>query len=144
MELARMMRTVLSDSFIMYFKAHTCHWNIEGMNFPQYHEFFGKIYEEVYGAIDEIAEEIRKLNYPAPCCLSEMYKDKSVTEHSEYTMDRSQMLMELDQVNSQVLVSLNRAFDMATMMKEQGLVDFLSARISAHKKHEWMIRASMK
>ena len=68
--LVEMMRKVLADTFAMYLKAHNYHWNVEGPNFPQYHEFFGNLYEELHGAIDPIAEQIRALDAYAPGSFS--------------------------------------------------------------------------
>ena len=59
-------RTALADTFFMYQKAHSYHWNVEGNLFPMLHEFFGNLYEEIYGAVDPMAEQIRSLNEYAP------------------------------------------------------------------------------
>lgn len=154
MELVRSMRTVLADSFIMYFKAQAFHWNVEGILFSQYHDFFGGIYEEVYGSIDSTAEEIRKLGSMAPMSLDEMYTDKSPSASAPAETDYNvfgsqipqilQMLQELDSLNSTVIASLNKAFAIANESNEQGLADYIAGRLSAHKKHQWMIRSSMR
>ena len=39
----------------MYVQAHGYHWNIEGQDFKQYHEFLLEIYEDVYDSIDPIS-----------------------------------------------------------------------------------------
>jgi starvation-inducible DNA-binding protein len=44
-ELQTALKKVLANTFVMYFKTHTYHWNVEGMFFPQLHEFFGNLYE---------------------------------------------------------------------------------------------------
>ena len=46
-ELVNRMKVVLATTFALYLKAHNFHWNVEGPNFPQYHEFFGNLYEEI-------------------------------------------------------------------------------------------------
>lgn len=154
MELVRSMRTVLADSFIMYFKAQAFHWNVEGILFSQYHDFFGGIYEEVNSSIDSTAEEIRKLGAMAPMSLDEMYTDKSSSASAPAETDYNvfgsqipqilQMLQELDVLNSTVIASLNNAFAIANESNEQGLADYIAGRLSAHKKHQWMIRSSMR
>ena len=54
--LQEIMKKVLADTFALYLKAHNYHWNVEGSNFPQYHEFFGNLYKELHDAVDPIAE----------------------------------------------------------------------------------------
>ena len=51
------LKVVLGNTFIMYFKSHSYHWNVEGHHFRQFHDFFGEIYDDVYGAVDPLAEE---------------------------------------------------------------------------------------
>ena len=65
-ELATAMKIVLANTYAMYFKAQGHHWNVEGKDFSQMHDFFSGIYEELIGAADTIAEEIRALDVFAP------------------------------------------------------------------------------
>ena len=57
----------------MYAQTHGYHWNIEGEDFPQYHKFFLKIYEDVYESIDTYAENVRKLGDKAPFGLIQLH-----------------------------------------------------------------------
>ena len=65
-QLILQLKRILATSFAMYLKSHNFHWNVEGPDFPEYHEFLGNLYEEVYGSVDEIAEKIRMLGAYAP------------------------------------------------------------------------------
>jgi starvation-inducible DNA-binding protein len=141
-ELSLSMKTVLADSFIMYFKAHSHHWNVKGMEFSQLHEFFGDIYEELFEAVDAAAEEIRSLNQDAPKTLSEMYQFKTVNE-GNVANSAEEMLQDLLIANGGVIDSLNKAMEHATSSKDQGLMDFLASRLDVHKKHGWMIRSHL-
>ena len=53
---------LLADSFVVYFKTHTYHWNIEGPDFFELHEEFENEYKTVASHIDIIAERIRVFN----------------------------------------------------------------------------------
>ena len=60
--LADALKTLLATSYAFVIKAQFFHWNVEGPDFPQYHDFFGSYYEEVYGnTIDKLAEIIALL-----------------------------------------------------------------------------------
>lgn len=135
---------VLANTFIMYFKAQSYHWNVECKNFKEMHEFFGELYEESHGAIDAIAEEIRALGYYAPVSLMELYSFKTIIEDSEKPTTVEQMLINIGAANVQVIESLNRLFKDASAADEQGLVDFAAGRINLHKKYGWMIKSFLK
>ena len=144
MDIVQALRRCLADSFLMYFKAHSYHWNVEGIHFSQYHDFFGDIYAEVYAAVDDIAERIRIQGAYAPISLAELYRDNSVIEDAAMPLTCRDMVIKLDQANTIVLRSLNAAFAIASEQDNQGLADYLAGRIDSHNKHSWMLKASMK
>ena len=142
-ELRVALRKVLSDTFVMYFKSHAFHWNVEGMFFPQFHDFFGDLYEELHGAVDTIAEHIRAVDGYAPTSLSDIISMKTLNEEGLVTNPKS-MISSLITDNNLVIISLMQAFQEAEKVSEIGLANFLQDRIDIHQKHGWMLKASAK
>jgi starvation-inducible DNA-binding protein len=143
-ELKLSLKIALANTFVMYYKAHSYHWNVEGINFSQYHDFFSDIYEDVYGAVDPLAEELRSLNDFAPHSLMDLYTYKTVQEDETIPSSVVNMLSSLQTANQEVIDSLNNLFKKASEQNEQGLADLAAARLDTHKKHAWMIRSSLK
>lgn len=143
-ELKLVAKVVLADTFMLYFKSHSYHWNVESKNFSEMHGFFGGIYAELWGAVDLIAEEIRVLDEYAPVSLMELYNYKTVAEDATKPASVNGMLLTLGVNNEQVIESLNKLFQVATANNQQGLADFAAGRIDIHKKHGWMIRSYLK
>mgnify|MGYP006273221141 CR=1 FL=1 len=143
-ELAASIKIVLGNTFIMYFKSHSYHWNVEHIHFRQFHDFFGEIYEDVYGAVDQFAEELRKLDVYAPISLMELYGYKTIPEDSAKPVTTDEMLSNLLAANGLMLQSLSKLFDVATEQKQQGLANFTADRMDKHKKFEWQLKASLK
>lgn len=141
--LIEMMRKVLADTFAVYLKAHNYHWNVEGSNFPQYHEFFGNLYEELHGAVDPIAEEIRSLDAYAPGSFSRFLELTDIEDELSVPSG-VEMARRLMADNEKVIATLNIAFKLADELDQQGLADFIAGRIDAHKKHGWMLRSITK
>ena len=142
-ELITSMKKVLADTFVMYFKAHTYHWNVEGADFKQYHDFFGGIYEELFAAVDEIAEHIRQLDGYTPTSLMEL-KSYSMISEDEEAVSAMSMVNRLLDTNNLILASLMMAYKDAEAATELGLANFLQDRIAAHQKHGWMLKATTK
>lgn len=57
---------LLADTYTLYLKTHNYHWNVTGPLFSTLHTLFEQQYLELATAVDEIAERIRALGYPAP------------------------------------------------------------------------------
>jgi len=143
-ELIESMNKCLANTFVMYFKAHSYHWNVEGIHFSQYHEFFSEIYTDLHGAVDVIAEHIRIEGPYAPMSLTELYNYNGVTEDASVPETCQAMVSNLYDANNIVVSCLNETFKLANDTNKQGLADFIAGRIDIHKKHEWMLRVSMK
>lgn len=137
-------KIALANTFIMYFKALGAHWNVEGKNFSQYHEFFGDLYAELLGAVDATAEQIRALDAYAPNTLDEMYSFKTIPSDAVVPGSAQQHFNSLLMANTYVTDALNKVFELATAQNNQGLADFAAGRLDTHAKHGWMIRSHTK
>ena len=135
---------VLANTFLMYFKAHSYHWNIEGRNFAQDHAFFGDLYGTLHSNVDTIAEQIRAIGIYAPKSLMELYNSKTIMEDDTKPVSFEAMIMNLLSANSQVISSLNTLFTDATAANNQGLADFAAGLLDSHAKHGWMLKSFLK
>jgi starvation-inducible DNA-binding protein len=143
-ELIAALKILLANQTFMYFKVHTYHWNIEGIEFSQYHEFFGDLYIDIYNSVDPTAEQMRALNVYTPVSISELYNYKTIEENSSRVDLIKDMLQSLITDNDKVIESLNKVFSLATKLNKQGLCNFIADRLDIHNKHGWMLRASAK
>lgn len=141
--LQEIMKKVLADTFALYLKAHQYHWNVEGVNFPQYHEFFGNLYKELHDAVDPIAEEIRSLDAYAPGSFTRFMELTEIEDEISVPAG-VEMARRLMTDNERVIATLNVAFKLAGQLDKQGLADFIAGRIDIHNKHAWMLRSITK
>jgi starvation-inducible DNA-binding protein len=142
-ELIEQMKVSLASTFSFYLKAHGFHWNVEGANFPQYHEFLGDLWEETFGAVDPIAEHLRTLDSYAPASLSR-YIELSIVKDELNIPSPMSMMVKLTTDNAAVIVQLTTTQALAEKNKKMGLANFLQDRIDAHEKHGWMLRSIIK
>lgn len=137
------LRRLLSDAITLYLRAHGFHWNVVGADFAEYHALFGAIYEDIFGSVDPIAENIRKMNGLAPFRLPEIMALRSIVDVPVAAPLPAQMTADLLAGNEAILSTLSDAFNAATEADEQGIANFIAERIDAHQKHAWMLRSSL-
>jgi starvation-inducible DNA-binding protein len=142
-QLVQQLKVVLGSTFAFYLKAHNFHWNIEGPNFPQYHSFLDGLYNEVWGAVDAIAEHIRTLDAYAPGSLGR-FSQLSVVDDQINIPNARAMFSELESDNQKVIAELTKAYVLAEKENKPGLSNFLQDRIDIHAKHAWMLKATGK
>ena len=142
-ELHRALKIAFASEFAFYLKAHNFHWNVEGPLFPQLHDLFGKIYEEVYGSIDTFAEEIRATGTYTPASFTKLSILSLVDDEIE-TLPPEAMLVELLEDSTKMEEMFKIVFRAAEELGLHGLSNFLADRQDAHAKHSWMLRSTLK
>jgi starvation-inducible DNA-binding protein len=138
------LKTLLATEYAFAIKSQFFHWNVEGPDFAQLHEFFGELYEEVNdNAIDRAAEFIRTLDDYTPGSF-ERFAELSIIQGQTKVPRARLMLEELLGNNTQVIDLLNQCFAAAEQENQQGIANFIAERLDAHGKHGWMLRSFLK
>lgn len=141
--LIQTLKGLLSSTVALKYKAHGYHWNVEGDDFPQWHDKFSEIYESLDDSIDAMAEWIRMLGDYAPFKLSR-FAELSTIPESDVTADP--MAMAADLLNDHVASAA--AFGVASIaaseVGQKGLENFLADCMAAHQKWAWQLRVSLK
>jgi starvation-inducible DNA-binding protein len=141
-ELTNLLKKLLADNVALKFKAHGYHWNVEGDDFKQFHEFFGDIYESYDAATDTYAEWLRIMKVYSPYRLTDFF-DMSTVEEPTIVGDPQPMLVDLYMSIEKHIEDLIIAGKLATASNEFGLANFFADRQTASQKFCWQIRASI-
>lgn len=141
-QLVTKMNVLLASSFVLYLKSHKFHWNVEGQDFHQYHGFLGSFYESVFGSVDTTAEQIRALNYKAKGSLTEFKEDSAIADQVT-NVSIQEMLNILHRDNETLIGVMMDVHEEATKQRQFGLINYIEGLIDTHRKHGWMLRASM-
>lgn len=142
-ELIQNLKDCLGTAFVLYFKTHACHWNIEGIHFPAFHPFFENQYKIIWKSIDDFSEQLRQLDAYAPSSLFRMI-ELSKIEEQPHVPTAPDMVQELFEGHEVMIALLTTTFQLATKENKQGLANFIADRIEAHTKMRWMLRVTAK
>jgi starvation-inducible DNA-binding protein len=142
-ELQNLTRKAFATTYGFLLMSQCYHWNVEGPDFLQYHDLFGRIYTEVDQKIDVFAEQIRTIRAWTPATLKELSELSSIEESTEQH-PKDEMVRQLYLSNGKVNTDLIAAYNQAEVIQEHGLANFISERMDQHRKHGWMLYSSMK
>lgn len=135
--------SVLADSFTLYLKTHQFHWNVTGPMFNALHGMFETQYTEEWQALDEIAERIRALGFPAPGSYAEFTQLTTIPEEPglEAAPAWGEMVRQLVVGNEAVCRTARSVIEDAAEASDDPTVDLLTQRLKVHEKYAWMLRA---
>ncbi|MFC7336210.1 Dps family protein [Haloferula chungangensis] len=134
------LRQVVADSYALLGQTHLCHWNVRGPGFFALHAAFEEQYNEIFVAVDEIAERIRALGALAPGGLSKLAKLSGMEEIAE-DVPANEMVAHLAKANEKVIESLKNAREAAADAGDDETEDLMIARTQVHEKAVWMLKA---
>lgn len=137
------LRRVLADTYVLAVKTHGYHWNVTGEEFPMLHEFFGKQYEVLFEAADDLAERIRALGAAAPGGMAQFLEQTSITEAPGKLQSANAMLKDLAAGHQKLISELGAAIELADDLDDDVSEDMLIQRKGDHEKTLWMIKSQL-
>lgn len=143
-KLIQCMLVAFANNFTFYLKAHNYHWAVSGETFKQDHEFLGEIYTAAQEAIDDYAEQLRRIGAFPQGDIKEIVANSSIIDAPLNQMTEANLMYLNLLADLEVMVAyLQDTYDEAGRVREYGLQNFLAERIDLHRKQQWMLTASV-
>ncbi|NBX52783.1 MAG: DNA starvation/stationary phase protection protein [Proteobacteria bacterium] len=133
---------VLADSYALMLKTQNYHWNVVGDNFKSLHEMFQLQYEELFGAIDELAERIRSLGSKVDGTFDH-FKKYSDIKSGNKDFSAQEMIKDLIFDHEIIVKQLHKSIKISQQEGDESSADIFIQRAKAHEKTIWMLVASV-
>jgi starvation-inducible DNA-binding protein len=136
---------LLADTYTLYLKTHSFHWNVTGPMFHSLHQMFETQYTELAGAVDQIAERIRALGMPAPGSYAEFSRLSSIkeAEGANRVPDAEEMIRQLMAGQEAIVRTAREIFPTAEAANDEATSNLLADRMEIHEKNAWMLRSML-
>jgi len=134
---------LLADSYALMANTHYAHWNVEGTGFFVLHQSFQAHYENLFEAIDEIAERVRALDAYALGGLRNFAAESGMDEFTTPVAAKDYVagLIVGHEKTIADAVALRDAAGAANDLESQ---DLAIGRIQWHQKTLWMLKSYLK
>ena len=142
-QLPASLNQVLADSYALMALTHLAHWNVEGPGFFALHTAFQTQYEELFTAIDEIAERVRALDCYAIGGLATLAETAAMKEFAS-PLAQEDYVKALIAANEKLIKDAESARDLAGEANDPESQDLMIGRITLHQKTAWMLRSFLK
>ncbi len=135
---------LLADSYSLMAMSHQAHWNVEGQSFFALHRAFQEHYENLFTAIDEIAERVRALDAYALGGLRAYHQESGLEEFPTGSVSAKDYVAGLVIGHEKALSDAVSLRDSAGESKDPETEDLAIARITWHQKTLWMLKSYLK
>ncbi|WP_417258141.1 Dps family protein [Celeribacter sp.] len=134
------LNTVLGETFRLYVQTHGYHWNVEGPNFRQLHALFEEQYQNLRGALDEIAERIRTQGAYAPSSVADLMALAAPEDTAAQSAE--EMIAKLIAGHEALATTLRDAITASADAGDEVSAGMLTDRLDYHEKELWMMKSS--
>lgn len=131
----------LANSYALLLKTQNYHWNIVGQNFKPLHDLFQVQYEDLFLAIDEIAERIRSLGAKVDGSF-ENFLQLINFKKANCNANAKEMLLDLISDNETIIKQLHQFIKIAQEEQDESTADIFIQRAKVHEKALWMLVSS--
>jgi starvation-inducible DNA-binding protein len=142
-EVVDSLNLVLADSYALMALTHLAHWNVEGEDFFPLHKAFQEQYENLFEAIDEIAERVRALNAYTVGGLNTLGKLANIEEFKS-PLPQKDYVAALIVVHEKVTEDALRTRELAGSANDLETQDLMIKRLQWHEKALWMLKSYLK
>lgn len=133
------LNAVLGQTFRLYVQTHGYHWNVEGANFRQLHVVFEEQYQNLWSALDVIAERIRTQGAYAPGSVAALMALAGPEEEPAQSAD--DMMAKLITAHEAISATLRSAIGTAGKAGDEVSAGILTDRLEWHETELWMMKA---
>ena len=141
--IVKSLNLLLADSYSLMANTHYAHWNVEGPGFFSLHKAFQEQYEQLFEAIDEIAERVRALDAYALGGLRN-FSNESGIEELNTPVAAKDYVAALVIGHEKTLADAVAVRDNAGAANDLETQDLAIGRIQAHQKTVWMLKSFLK
>ncbi len=138
------LKTLLADSYALMGQTHLAHWNVEGPAFFQLHTAFQTQYEELFTAIDDIAERLRALDVFSPGGLQTLASLSSISEMASGPAPAKDFVAHLIEAHETLVATAHALRESAGEAEDLETQDLAIGRIQTHQKTLWMLKSFLK
>ncbi len=131
---------LLADTYTLYLKTHNYHWNVTGPMFQTLHAMFELQYNELWMAVDLVAERIRSLGAPAPGSYAQFASLTSLSE-ADGVPEAQEMIRDLVKGHEAVARTARSVLPAAEKGSDEVTLDLITQRLTVHEKTAWMLRS---
>jgi len=136
------LQQVFANNFVAYYRSHVAHVNIQGRNFYSDHKLLGKIYEDLSGQIDTLAELLRTLGEFMPASLEQVMGTSTVTL-AEITGTAEDLLEEIKRDLEELKGDYEELIAVADADGHVEISNYAQDRVLTLAKYIWMFESTL-
>lgn len=140
-ELIKGLMLLYSNNFVVYYKAHSFHFNVQGPTFAQDHAVLEEIYTFLWEQHDMLGEQIRQFNKSVPISMSDVTTFAAIGEEENTIKNPANMYTILSDNVEGLIDNAQFVYDTAGDARQGGCETLIGDYLKSLSKLYWKLKA---
>ncbi len=133
----------LANLAVMNIKLHNLHWNVQGPEFVQVHNYTEEIYNELFEYFDNVAEHLKKYDLMPDGRMKDYLENATIqeVESRRFSVPEIRDILEKDLQNLRT-----QATELRKVSDEEGwfsAVSMFEGHVDSYNKRIWFLKAML-
>ena len=137
--LARQLNVTLANFLALYLKTKNFHWHVSGPHFRDYHLLLDDQATDIFNAVDEIAERVRKIGATTLRSIGDVTRHQTLKDNDAEFVAARDMLLELREDNLRLVEDLRAAKELADAAKDNATSAVIDEWTDQAEKRVWFL-----
>ena len=136
---AKELNKLVADAFALYLKTKNFHWHASGPHFRDYHKMFDEQADQIFAAIDPLAERVRKLGERTILGITHVADLKSIADNTAGFVAPSDMLKILMDDNKSMAADMRKVHAICDDNDDPATASLLEIYIDETERRTWFL-----
>jgi starvation-inducible DNA-binding protein len=138
-EITEALNPLVADLFALYVKTKNFHWHLAGSHFRDYHLLFDEHAEQIFAAIDILAERVRRIGGTTIRSIGHIGQLQTIQDNNEEFVPAAEMVKQLMQDNMQLAQAQRAAHEVCDKNNDVATASLLEVTIDEAERRKWFL-----
>jgi starvation-inducible DNA-binding protein len=130
---------LIADLFALYVKTKNFHWHLAGSHFRDYHLLFDEHADQIFEAIDILAERVRRVGGTTIRSISHIGQLQTISDDNDDFVPAGEMVQRLMQDNAHLAKMQRAAHQVCEKSRDVATTSLLEIMIDETERRKWFL-----
>ena len=130
---------LVADAFALYVKTKNFHWHLSGSHFRDYHLLFDEHAEQLFAAIDTLAERVRRVGGATIRSISHISQLQTIQDDNDEFVPAGEMVRRLMEDNAHLAQVQRAAHEICEQNRDVASASELEVILDETERRKWFL-----
>jgi starvation-inducible DNA-binding protein len=130
---------LVADLFALYVKTKNFHWHLAGSHFRDYHKLFDQQAEQIFDAIDTLAERVRRVGGTTIRSIGHISQLQTIEDDNNEFVPAGEMMRRLMEDNAHLAKKQREAHQVCEQNRDVATASVLEILIDESERRKWFL-----